>query len=49
MTNAYVGINKKNSPQTPSLRRKRNLALIRNVCEAALRALFWAPRRTNEF
>ena len=48
-TTAYVGINKKNFPQTSSLSRRRNLTLIRNDCEAALRSLFWAPIGPNEF
>ena len=31
-----------------SLRRRRNLTTISDVCEAAARSLFWAPNRFNE-
>ena len=31
-----------------SLRRRRNLTLVSNVCEAAPISLFWAPNGVNE-
>ena len=32
----------------PSLRRRRNLTLVSNVCKAAPKSLFWAPNGLNE-
>ena len=36
------------APALSSLRRRSNVTLVSNVCEAAPRSLFWAPNGFNE-